>query len=276
LRQAAALGKAAALNRAMPQVRTEITIYADARQRFERSTLAALVAPFADAGVAVVSGELHLRRESRAAHAVAADGSYLRIERALRRAESRLGWAHAACGAIYAIRTAAFRPLPPDLILDDVYTPLQALRCGKRIWVARGARAFDTAGSAIGQEFKRKLRTLAGNWQLLRLQPWLLSPRHNPAWFAFASHKLARLLAPWALLGALLASALAQHPWVHAAFWVQVATYTVALVALTAPGWVRHLPLCTAAGSFVVLNGAALLSLPIFLTTRSLRQLWRT
>lgn len=275
LRQGRTQGKAAALNLAMPQVRTALTIYADARQRFERGTLAALVAPFADAQVAVVSGELHLDAADGAGHAVAADGSYARIERALRCAEARLGWAHAASGAIYAIRTELFQPLPADLILDDVYTPAQALRHGARIWVARDARAFDVAGSEIGHEFRRKLRTLAGNWQVMAELPWLLNPWRNPAFFAWVSHKVLRLLAPWALLGALAASALAVDPWVRAAFWVQLTAYAVALLTLQAPGFMRRVPLAATAGSFVALNTAALVSLPVFLGTRQLGQLWR-
>src|SRR5690606_26522752 len=46
----------------------------------------------------------------------------------------------------------------------------------------------------------RKLRTLAGNFQLVSLAPWLLLPGANPAWLRFASHKLLRLASPWLVL----------------------------------------------------------------------------
>lgn len=268
-------GKAAALNAAMARVRTPLTVFADARQSFARGTLGALVAPFSDPDVGVVAGELHLRAAGAGAHAVAADGLYQRIERALRRAEGALGWAHAASGAVYALRTELFRPLPPGLLLDDVLLPLQARQAGARICVAPAAIALDESGSDLSREFARKLRTLVGNWQLIAARPWLLHPLRNPVFWPWLSHKFLRLLAPWALLGALLASALASAPLVRAAFWLQLAGYGVAAAALLAPRLLRRVPLATAAGSFVALNSAALLSLPLWLSGRDPLQLWR-
>ena len=268
-------GKALALNAAMAQVRTPVTVFADARQQFHACTLAALVMPLSDPTIAVVSGEVHIQTADAGGHAVAADGSYARIERALRQAESRLSWAHAACGAVYAIKTSVFRPLPAGLLLDDVYTPIQALRQGFKIHVAPAAVAMDVAGHDLRLEFRRKLRTLTGNWQLLALQPWLLNPFANPAWFAWVSHKFIRLLAPWALIGALLASAVALGPIPRIAFWLQLAAYAIAAATLLAPRLMRHVPLATTAGSFVALNAAALLSLPMYLRQRDLRGLWK-
>lgn len=275
LRLPVAQGKAAALNAALARVATPLVAFADARQSWARGTLAALVAPFADPQVGVVAGELHLRSARHDAHAVAADGAYQRLERALRRAEGVLGWAHAASGAVYALRTALFEPLPPGLLLDDVLVPLQARRRGARLAVAPEAVALDEAGVALTREFRRKLRTLVGNWQLIAWKPWIAHPLRNPAFAAWFSHKFARLLAPWALLGTLLASALAHDPLVRLAFWLQLAAYAVAAVALLAPRAMRRVPLASAAGSFVALNSAALLSLPVWLSGRDPLALWK-
>lgn len=273
LQQPAPAGKAAALNAAMAQVDTPITVFADARQRFERGALLALAAPFDDPAIGAVAGELELLADDD--RTVAANGVYWRLERALREAESRLGWAHGASGAIYAIRTALFRPLPAGLLLDDVYTPLQVVRAGQRVVVQRSALAFDRAGEQVDREFRRKLRTLTGNWQLIAAAPWLLDPSRNRLWFAWASHKFSRLLAPWALLLALVASALATHPLAQALFWLQLAGYLVALVAIAAPRPMRRIPMAGTAGSFLTLNAAALLSLPVWLGRRDLGQLWK-
>lgn len=268
-------GKAAALNAALPLVCTPITVFADARQDFAPATLAALVAPFESEDVGVVSGELRLRDAAAGAHAVAADGMYARLERALRRAEGELGWAHAASGAVYAIRTALFHPIPPGLLLDDVYIPLRAVFDGARVCVSPHAVAFDQAGSELRREFRRKLRTLVGNWQLIAAQPWLLDPFRNPLFFPWLSHKFLRLLAPWALLGMLAGSAASASPLLRALFWLQLLAYATAGLALLAPGVARRIPLATAAGSFVALNWAALLSLPMWLSRRDPMQLWR-
>ena len=273
------VGKAAALNAGMAEVTTPLTVFADARQRFARDALRQLVLPFADDAVGAVAGELQLgdidAGGGLAASGAAAHGAYWKLERALREAEGRLGWAHAASGAIYAIRTSLFRPLPRGLVLDDLYTPLQVVRGGRRIHVAREAVAVDVVGDDVGREFRRKLRTLSGNWQLLALQPWLLVPWRNPVFFAWASHKFARLLAPWALLLALLASALATGPLPQSLFWLQVGAYAIAVAALLFPALATRIPLAGTAGSFVSLNAAALLSLPMWLHQRDLGSLWK-
>ncbi len=51
------------------------------------------------------------------------------------------------------------------------------------------------------------MRTLAGNFQLLAREPRLLLPVVNPVWLQFMSHKIGRLLVPYALVAVLMASA---------------------------------------------------------------------
>ena len=71
--------------------------------------------------------------------------------------------------------------------------------------------------SAKGKEFSRKVRTLTGNYQLLRLAPWMLSPA-NPLLFRFVSHKLLRLLVPLLLFVMLITSAVAGGGFYRAVF----------------------------------------------------------
>ena len=58
---------------------------------------------------------------------------------------------------------------------------------------AADAIAFDRELD-VGREFTRKVRTLAGNFQLMALMPSLLAPTH-PAFNRFFWHKTARLVA---------------------------------------------------------------------------------
>ncbi|MFU8830603.1 MAG: glycosyltransferase [Wenzhouxiangella sp.] len=262
------LGKAAALNLAMDQVTTPLTVFADARQAFPEDAIAALVSVFRDSRVGVAAGHLVLAETE-------SSGLYWRIESALRRAESTLGWAHAASGAIYAIRTPLFQPLPEGLLLDDVWIPLQALKRGFRIVDVPAALAVEPEAVAPAAEFRRKLRTLVGNWQLMTAAPWLLNPWRNPVFFPWLSHKLARLLAPWALLAALIASMVSTSPWMRWALLAQLLAYGVATLSLLAPRATRRVPLAPAAGSFLLLNLAALLSLPQFLLRPDQSSLWK-
>ena len=264
-------GKAAALNVGVTAADTDLIAFTDARQRFAPGTLRMLAEPFADPEVGAVSGELVIKSD---ASGRAADiGLYWRIETALRENEARLGWLHGVSGAIHAMRSELVPTLPAGLILDDMYLPATALFAGKWVWMARDAVALDSASKDESDEFRRKLRTLAGNWQLMAKLPRLLNPFGNPAWFAFVSHKLLRLIAPWALLAALIASACAVRPFYAVVFVAQLLAYAVAVLAIFYPRAALRLPLAGTAGTFVMLNVAALLSLPASL--RGTRTLWK-
>ncbi|MGH8075195.1 MAG: glycosyltransferase family 2 protein [Lysobacter sp.] len=269
------VGKAMAINAALARVDTGLVAFADARQQFAPDALRHLVAPFADPKVGLVSGELVIRpaEGDPAGHGV---GLYWRMEKVLRAHEARIGWLHGATGAIHAMRRELFRPLPAGTVLDDMWMPLQVLLSGRRVWMARDAIAIDVGSRDNSEEFSRKLRTLAGNWQLLALLPVLLDPRRNPVFFAWFSHKFLRLLVPWALLLALLASAAAAATsrMYLTLVVLQVLAYLGAGIALVLPRLAARVPLLPTAGSFVVLNFAALLSLPAMLVSDPAR-LWK-
>lgn len=265
-------GKAAALNAGIAAADTGLIAFTDARQRFAPGALRMLVEPFADPEVGAVSGELEI--EGGETPRAADIGVYWRMEKYLRESEARLGWLHGVSGAIHAMRRDLIPTLPAELILDDMYLPAAALFAGKRVWMARDAIAWDSASRDEAEEFRRKLRTLAGNWQLMARLPQLLNPFTNPAWFAFVSHKLMRLVAPWALLAALIASACAYNAFYLTLFVLQVLTYGMAALAILRPRLVTRIPLAATAGTFVMLNAAALWSLPASLALDP-RGLWK-
>ena len=266
------VGKAAALTLGMRQVDTPLVAFTDARQRFAPGALRALAAPFADPSIGAVSGELVI---AAADHGTGEGvGLYWRMEKRLRSDEAKLGWLHGVSGSIHALRRTLFVPIPANTVLDDMWMPLQVLRSGHRVWMAREALAFDRASHSVDEEFQRKLRTLAGNWQLIARLPWLLDPFANPAFFAWFSHKFLRLLVPWALLVALAASAFAEGALYRIAFGLQLLAYAGALGGLVLPRVAARLPLLPAASSFVMLNFAALLSLPASLAVDPAR-LWK-
>src|SRR5699024_8461970 len=154
------------------------------------------------------------------------------------------------------IRTSKFIPLPAGLLLDDVWTPLQIARQGLDLVFVEHALAIEPEANGSAVEFRRKLRTLSGNWQLIACAPWLLSPWRNPVFFAWFSHKFLRLIAPWALAAIFLVSLLSVvrdgHVLVQLLFWVQLMAYAAGVFAMSAPDLARRIPLATVAGSFLL------------------------
>jgi biofilm PGA synthesis N-glycosyltransferase PgaC len=227
-------GKPAVLNELVACASGEIVVFADARQSFATDALRRLVAPFADPSVGGVSGELMIAEVPGSTAAARGTGFYWRYEKFIRSRESRSTSTVGATGAIYAIRRPLFEPVPEDTILDDVLIPMRIVRRGFLVVLERGARAFDQAASTAMHEYARKVRTIAGTFQLFARERWLLNPWANPLWFETVSHKGLRLLLPILhatlfVANALLATAAALF---QVTFAAQVAFYAAAIL-----GW---------------------------------------
>lgn len=275
-------GKPRALNAGVAAATGEILVFADARQRFDEHALLELVANFDDEAVGGATGELVLDCETSGGSSSIGEGVglYWRYEKWLRRHESLVRSTLGATGAIYALRRTLWRPLPPETLLDDVLAPMRAVLAGKRIVFEDRARAYDRAAPDAAAESRRKTRTLAGNYQVLILEPRLLLPVMNPVWLQYMSHKVGRLVVPWALMVLIVASAsLASESWLYAtAFVLQLGFYALAAIG----GWlVTAEPARPAAAltketrvayTFVMMNYAAVAGL---LALRRGRAVWR-
>ncbi len=258
-------GKAHALNRAMHEVATGFVVFCDVRQQLAPDAVRRIVGRLLQPGVGVVSGEL-VQRPGRT-QAGRSIGLYWRYEKWIRRNESRLHSTVGATGALYAIRREDWTPLRDGTILDDFEIPMQVVRLGKRALLEDGAHVWDGVQEDALAERKRKIRTLSGNFQSFAALPWLFLPWSNPVWFQFVSHKVLRLLVPYALAGCLVASAVAAGPLMLAALVVQLAFYALALAGSCWPP-TRRSRLVGFAQVFCDMNLAAVLALLRFVSGR--------
>ncbi len=265
-----ARGKAAGINDAVAAARGEIIVFNDARQKIEPDAVRLLVENFADPTVGCASGELMLG-DPDSGEAMKGMGLYWRIEKKVREWESASGSVVGATGALYAVRRNRLVPVPSETILDDVYIPMQVVRQGARVVFDPRAHAWDLPNLGTSREFARKVRTLSGNYQLLQLAPWLLG-RENPLRFQFVSHKLLRLLAPFALATALVTSFFLREPVYRVALGLQLAFYALGLLAMTQLARGPLARLADPAFTFVVLNTAAVVAFANFVTRR--RAVW--
>ena len=246
-----------ALNAGVAAAGGEIIVFTDARQRFAPDAVVQLVANFSDSSVGAVSGELILE-DGLCRDEPAGVGLYWKLEKWIRRKEATIDSVIGATGAIYALRRVLYQPLPPGIILDDVVTPMRIAMSGYRVIVEPRAQAYDQLSGNACQEFARKVRTLAGNYQTLAQWPDLVNPRRNRLFIQYLSHKICRLVVPFALILVFVASLLSQEGVALYLLSMQVIGYALAFT-----GWlfsrmgVRE-RVTAAAWAFVLLNAAAL------------------
>jgi cellulose synthase/poly-beta-1,6-N-acetylglucosamine synthase-like glycosyltransferase len=263
-------GKAAALNRGCALARNDILIFADARQTWSPGALVQLLKNFSDPSVGAVSGDLILQERP---GVMAGVGLYWRYEKWLRKQESTVHSTIGVTGAICAVRRELFQPVPPGTLVDDLYWPLQVVMQRYRVVHDSRAQAFDRLPERTRDEFRRKVRTLSGNFQLLALLPAAFLPWHNPIWLQFVSHKLLRLVVPWALIGLLFSSAALPDVGYQLVCAAQCAFYLLGLAGIC----LRNAGRCrftAAAASFLLLNAAAWLAFWMWVSGRAART-WR-
>jgi biofilm PGA synthesis N-glycosyltransferase PgaC len=262
-------GKAATLSFGIAQARGEILFFTDVRQPLDPQSLSNLVACFADPSVGVASGELVILKGGK--HEELDVGLYWRYEKWIRKNLSRMDSVMGATGCIYAMRRELATPLPPGVLLDDVYLPLAAFFRGYRVVLEESARAFDYPFS-LDSEFRRKVRTLAGVYQVIADYPALLGPS-NRMWCHFTSHKLARLFVPYAFVLLAISSGSLPGVWSSLALAAQIVFYGMALTDLWVPQSSPLKRFTSPPRTFVVLMVAAVCAISIVFVPSS--EFWK-
>jgi cellulose synthase/poly-beta-1,6-N-acetylglucosamine synthase-like glycosyltransferase len=166
-------------------------------------------------------------------------------------------------GCIYAMRRKLAMPLRPDTLSDDAALPLLAFFKGYRVIFDRQAIAVDYPAVA-GTEFKRRWRNLAGLWQTFARFPQLFSSK-NRMRFHFLSHKLGRLVLPWAILLTIVGTLLL--PGSPMRWFLLGAGAIFFLLALVDGFFPKGFPLkrlSSPARTFVTMNAASMAGLVVF------------
>jgi Glycosyl transferase family 2 len=183
IRRAVRTGKGAALNAGVAAARGEILVFTDANTMFEPDALAALMRPFADPSIGLVTGVSRYPDGT-------IGSAYQRYEQMLKEYESALGVVATADGAIYAMRRRLFTEMDPRLINDFMH-PILAALAGADSVMAREAAAvedFSTDG-----EFARQIRMVSQAAMVyFRFLPDLVRKRRWRSIAVLTSHKLLR------------------------------------------------------------------------------------
>jgi cellulose synthase/poly-beta-1,6-N-acetylglucosamine synthase-like glycosyltransferase len=226
-------GKIAAQNAAAERARGEILAFSDANSIWSPDALRRLVVPFADPAVGYVCGQVRFVGPDGGN----LEGAYWRYEMRVREMESALAGVTAGNGAIYAVRRAAYLPLP-SAGSHDLSFPFLLAKRGKRSLYVPAARAEEKMVPALEGELRRKRRMMVGLWDIV-VGEGMLDPRGYRPLYALQlfSHRVLRYASPFLHLVALIANAaLLGEGFVYAlALAVQLAVLAAALLGRRVP-----------------------------------------
>ena len=187
------LGKIAAMNNAMNQVKTPITIFTDANTQLNPEAVSRLVRRFEPANVGAVTGEKRIQMDGQEAAAGSGEGLYWRYESFLKKLDAQLHTIVGAAGELFAIRTSLYEPVEADTLLDDFIISLRIASRGYRVDYAPDAYALERPSESVGEEMKRKVRIATGGFQSIQRLAHLLNPfAYGWLSFQYVSHRVLR------------------------------------------------------------------------------------
>lgn len=269
------LGKPATINRLVAVAGGDAGtfILTDASVMLRPDTITELVRPLiADPGLGVVDSRMvHTRVDT--AGVGAAENTYISREVRLKQGESRrFGYFIGPFGGCWAVRAAAFSPVPPTFLVDDFFLCMSAYRAGWRGLSSDRAVVYEGVGQRLGDEFRRKVRIGAGNWQnLTYFQDLWYPPLRNGLSFSFFSHKVLRWLTPFLLM--LLANCLLLLWWGGGNYWAGLTLgiavgclVSVVVLDLLLGRLGIHLPPLRNLNYFLAMNAALLVGFLRYLT----------
>lgn len=182
-------GKCNALNHGIQQTTGSVIVCTDANGSLNESALLGIAREFVNPRVGFVSGG---KLPSGPGGLGTGERLYWEYEDWLKGNEGMLGCTMGSDGCVYAVRRAAFQPMPDGTLADDLELPFSALRRGWLATHTSEARASEEVPPGVEDEFERRTRISAGVWQTLVRHHALLSPGRGLSAVAFATHRLFR------------------------------------------------------------------------------------
>jgi cellulose synthase/poly-beta-1,6-N-acetylglucosamine synthase-like glycosyltransferase len=251
-------GKTGVLNRLVAETDADIIVFSDANVMIEPAALRLLLRHFADPRVGVAGGGKYILIPA-GAESVHGEALYGNYENTIRALESDVGGMSGVLGSLMAMRRSLYHPFVPGSTNDDTVPSIWATLAGFRNVYDPAAKAYEESGRTVKEEFRRRIRIGAGNFQTLFRYPGALHPRCGICAYTYFSHKVLRWIFPFLMLGALLFNALLlQYPFYRFAFTVQIVGYGATLLGFLLDRIRLRLPLITALYHFVALNVALL------------------
>jgi cellulose synthase/poly-beta-1,6-N-acetylglucosamine synthase-like glycosyltransferase len=207
-------GKPAVINELRDRARGSILIMTDAQVIFTPDTIFELVKHYKNEQIGLVGANILNTRIDKSGISYQ-EWSFMSREIRLKYHEGKaLGTMIGAYGAGYSIRNEYYTRVPEGYSVDDFYITMKVLEKKKKCILEMKAIGYENVPNRLSEEFRRKIRIAAGNFQNLLTFYKLLWPPYTGVAFSFFSHKVLRWLGPFFLLFLLISNSILafSHP----------------------------------------------------------------
>ncbi len=207
-------GKPAVINELRDRASGAILIMTDAQVLFSPDTIFELVKHYRNEQIGLVGANILNQRIDKSGISYQ-EWSFMSREIRLKFHEGKAwGTMIGAYGACYSIRNEYYCRVPDGYSVDDFYITMKVLEKKKKCILEMKALGYENVPNRLSEEFRRKIRIAAGNFQNLKTFHKLLWPPYTGVAFSFFSHKVLRWLGPFFLLLMLISNSILalSHP----------------------------------------------------------------
>lgn len=195
------LGKAACLNKVVPNSTGDVVVFTDANSMFMPDMLQHLVKNFYDSTIGAVSGWTKYRNPDSGGETT---DLYAKLEKKTKLDESMVSSCVGADGAIFAIRKELYMLLGANDI-NDFIIPVNIIKQGKRVILDGNVFCVEETTRGAKNIFSRQVRISTRiAWAIRRNLGLLNVFKYGIFSFFLLSHKVLRLLTPVFLLCAFI------------------------------------------------------------------------
>ena len=197
-------GKPSVINDLVSYSSYPLIILTDANVFFEKQMIGRLIRHFRNEKTGLVGANIlnvGLKKDGISIQ----EKSYVERENIIKYREGVLwGCMMGPFGGCYALRKNLFEAVPAGFLVDDFYISMKVVE--KNFYCLNDLEAicYEDVSNDIFQEYKRKARISAGNFQNLKMFGHFLLRPFTPAGFCFISHKFLRWMTPFFIIFSLL------------------------------------------------------------------------
>ncbi len=192
-------GKSAIINDLVRLSKENILIITDANVILEQDTMYHLLKHFKDSRIGLVDSNMK-HKGLRDSGISVQENLYITREVKIKDRESILwGTMMGPFGGCYALRKELYCDVPPSFLVDDFFINMKVITSGHKAIIETDAIVYEDVSNSLSEEFRRKARIAAGNFQNLKhFSAYLLSSIKGLS-VSFFSHKVLRWIGPFFL-----------------------------------------------------------------------------